>query len=833
MLIHHQNLQQQLVLNYLLFHSLQTQSPVDQNSNSNNNTSSNTNTTTTTTTTTTNNNNQSIGSPIYHQQYTNSPSQQQQGLLNNQPQKFQLPSINFPNNDNNNTNTTTNNTATIVSPINSNSPSTPANSNINLNLSNSPHSIKLPSLSNISNQQQQQQQQPVSATTATTTASSSSPSQLPSIASLSNQIQPHQQSQSQPLTNVQQQQQQQQKQKTNQDIIPHQQYQQQYQQQFSVKPKNEEKVKKEQKKRRSKKDKQLSPPSSSSTPDQQQQQQQQDTIESNEPKTKSRQGRKPKNQSTATTILQTTITPIPTSGNNILQQGNSTTILEDADNTTLDQSNYELMRQNPIADSTNLSVVNGDSTILNESTIIDFNNTTTLPQQQQQQQQHNHHQIDVLPKQETPVKTNNNNSNKTSNSKKNINRYNDHNNNSHNNTNNNTVTTDFKRRKITINSFGLLKDTLKFPRLHLGSIIYQEYPTYSTILRFLKNLNKDDEMILKQENDEIKSNISLNSSNSSSLRRRNNLQRTELLPSILSNYINCLIDIHIPHNLIKSNSNVKNRRIWGTDIYTDDSDILSILFHCGIIRSKDIIKSYDEIMHGQIINSNTYGGSANSSANNTGTGNGNVSSSLGNTSTSTSNINNNKKRNEELKYLKQIPIEIINNNTGEIEFNSITKPITPGNINNRYNININNNNNISNNEELDLIVTLIILPTLKEYQGTFRNNYNSRTWNKINHNGYSISVFKVNWCNLNNSIDKINSIELNKKIINENIKNFKELKKNGIEIDIDIKDQEEAKAKQNEEEEEEDKKQENDKREEEIGNWCQDKNYWRKSVVNN
>ncbi|GMF07110.1 unnamed protein product [[Candida] boidinii] len=73
------------------------------------------------------------------------------------------------------------------------------------------------------------------------------------------------------------------------------------------------------------------------------------------------------------------------------------------------------MRQNPIADSTNLSVVNGDSTILNESTIIDFNNTTTLPQQQQQQQQqqHNHHQIDVLPKQETPVKTNNNNSNKT------------------------------------------------------------------------------------------------------------------------------------------------------------------------------------------------------------------------------------------------------------------------------------------------------------------------------------------------------------------------------------------------------------------------------------
>ncbi|GMF97347.1 unnamed protein product [[Candida] boidinii] len=219
-------------------------------------------------------------------------------------------------------------------------------------------------------------------------------------------------------------------------------------------------------------------------------------------------------------------------------------------------------------------------------------------------------------------------------------------------------------------------------------------------------------------------------------------------------------------------------------------------------------------MHGQTINSNT-----NSTSNNTSnSGNSSQGNTSANANASASNVNSNKKRNEELKYLKQIPIEIVNNNKGEIGFNSITKPITPGNINDRYDIN--GSNNISNNEELDLIVTLIILPTLKEYQGTFRNNYNSRTWNKINHNGYSISVFKVNWCNLNNSIDKINSSEFNKKIINENIKNFKELNKNGIEIDVHISGQEGTKS-------------ESDENKEEIGNWCKDKNYWRKSFVNN
>ncbi|GMF05765.1 unnamed protein product [Ambrosiozyma monospora] len=140
----------------------------------------------------------------------------------------------------------------------------------------------------------------------------------------------------------------------------------------------------------------------------------------------------------------------------------------------------------------------------------------------------------------------------------------------------------------------------------------------------------------------------------------------------------------------------------------------------------------------------------------------------------------------------------------------MTKPLTPANLNNRHNVRIANGaksitstststttskkhthsrsksssssnlttdttstttttyDNTYNND--DLTVRLLILPTLQRYQGTFRNNYNSRTWSKVEHNGVSISVLGVEWCELDCSLDKICHLSgIRKRLLDERV----------------------------------------------------------------
>lgn len=53
-----------------------------------------------------------------------------------------------------------------------------------------------------------------------------------------------------------------------------------------------------------------------------------------------------------------------------------------------------------------------------------------------------------------------------------------------------------------------------------------------------------------------------------------------LVPPLLLR--SCLLQIIIPaQNLTSALSEVKGRHLWGTDIYTDDSDLLCALMHCG------------------------------------------------------------------------------------------------------------------------------------------------------------------------------------------------------------------------------------------------------------
>lgn len=60
-----------------------------------------------------------------------------------------------------------------------------------------------------------------------------------------------------------------------------------------------------------------------------------------------------------------------------------------------------------------------------------------------------------------------------------------------------------------------------------------------------------------------------------------------LLPDFVCNHLNCTIDVRIPRYQLYHNDNVYQRHVWGTDVYTDDSDVVAILYHCGILQSTD------------------------------------------------------------------------------------------------------------------------------------------------------------------------------------------------------------------------------------------------------
>ncbi|CUS20239.1 LAQU0S01e02146g1_1 [Lachancea quebecensis] len=64
------------------------------------------------------------------------------------------------------------------------------------------------------------------------------------------------------------------------------------------------------------------------------------------------------------------------------------------------------------------------------------------------------------------------------------------------------------------------------------------------------------------------------------------------LPELQASDINCLMSIEVSYEDIAAaaqlhspNLHVTNNEMWGSDIYTDDSDILLVLRHCGVIPS--------------------------------------------------------------------------------------------------------------------------------------------------------------------------------------------------------------------------------------------------------
>lgn len=272
----------------------------------------------------------------------------------------------------------------------------------------------------------------------------------------------------------------------------------------------------------------------------------------------------------------------------------------------------------------------------------------------------------------------------------------------------------FEKRRMAIKSQQVLETAAKFPRKNLGFVIYQEYPTYNTLLRNLRNLDDTDRERLEQDEQlylkvqEERHEFGVKQS-----------KRIELLPSLIQNYINCTIDVCVPYSEIIDNSNVYDKRIWGTDIYTDDSDIVAILYHCGILNSQDPTKRKARRV-------------------------------------------TRKQQQEQRNDMKW------DEDKSEYEFTNYSGAITPGNAENLHNV-IDGVVSVEDEDATDLVVTLVILPRLNEYTGCYRNNYNSRSW--TNHDGVSIAIYGVRRCRIGEGVGSASggAGSFRKRLLNERL----------------------------------------------------------------
>lgn len=108
----------------------------------------------------------------------------------------------------------------------------------------------------------------------------------------------------------------------------------------------------------------------------------------------------------------------------------------------------------------------------------------------------------------------------------------------------------------TTNSTAVVAAAARFPRVHMGSVVYTPGKA---------GLSKIDGAAGRS---------------------------TVLLP-LLPEHVNCTVDVHIPfHQLVRREEVFAERRVWGDVVYTDDSDVMTVLKHAGVFGD------YNPYIHG-------------------------------------------------------------------------------------------------------------------------------------------------------------------------------------------------------------------------------------------
>ncbi|KAF1991407.1 Rxt3-domain-containing protein [Aulographum hederae CBS 113979] len=220
-----------------------------------------------------------------------------------------------------------------------------------------------------------------------------------------------------------------------------------------------------------------------------------------------------------------------------------------------------------------------------------------------------------------------------------------------------------KKPTLTINSQKLLDSVAHLPRSHLGSKLYTSHVEvpHSQSARLL-----EEDSLFKYKSSH------------------------EPIPHFPDN-MNCTFTVRVPRYYLKPEQRVdicETRALWGTDVYTDDSDPIAAAMHAGWILGAwtddvdrallDLGPAYTRGTKESILDDGPESGTG-----------------------------------------KQIPIPKL-----------MTEPLAAGPV--------------EPPENMEAHITLLILPRLEEYKGVLRRGVKSRTWGG-NHDGVSFRVVRVEW----------------------------------------------------------------------------------------
>lgn len=217
-----------------------------------------------------------------------------------------------------------------------------------------------------------------------------------------------------------------------------------------------------------------------------------------------------------------------------------------------------------------------------------------------------------------------------------------------------------------------LVGSLTNKRAHLGTVIYNPTTTWESLqIEQLHGLDAHDRQRLLDIREGFVTRVKEAFSAES-------VAYIPVLPPLTDLYTNNFVDVKIPYRFVKSfilqftaGRIQKKRELWGGlgGIYTDDSDILSVLCHLGLFDDK---------------------------------------------------------------------LDLTDTNSSWTKAD-LVRPMSV-------------QQDEDNVDLLDLSVTLLLLPTLKKYQGFFKNGINSRTWDNVSpHDGLSFAVYNVKWETYENS----------------------------------------------------------------------------------
>lgn len=198
--------------------------------------------------------------------------------------------------------------------------------------------------------------------------------------------------------------------------------------------------------------------------------------------------------------------------------------------------------------------------------------------------------------------------------------------------------------QVTVDNLDVLDSVKNFPRPKLGSLVYEPMVYYGSLLPRLEGKE------------------------------------------------NTLLQIRIPRVYLNKYGNeaVVRRMVWGTDVYSDDSDVVAALYHCGFLKAE-----------------------------------------------STEDVRNTDDNKELEKNTEQ------NDATGHKE-GEIKRSPHEGNKPTDRELSFVPAAKLPKEEIGDCIVTLLLLPKLTQYRGSYRNGIYSRSW-LTQHDGISYKIEKIEY----------------------------------------------------------------------------------------